>query len=93
MLVAGPVFFRQVQDECLGVEWGVCMALYCFIFLTGVVGPGVRSILAISDPWNDVLATGGDCLVYWGRSECLGVEWGFCLSFGLFQGRIRELSG
>ena len=69
------------------------MGLYCFLFLTGGVGPGVGSILAIAAPWANVLATGGDYFVCWGRSECLGVECFFCLGFGFFQGGIRDFSG
>ena len=80
----GACFIRQGRDECLGVEWGGCMGLYCFLFLAGGVGLGVRSILEISAPWADILATSGDCFVCWGWSECLGVEWGFCLGFGFF---------
>ena len=86
-------FVCQGRDGCLSVEWGVCMGIFCFILLTGGVVPGVRSILAIADPWDGILATGGDCFIYWGQSECLHVEWGFCLGFGFFQGVIRDLSG
>ena len=68
------------------------MGLYCFLFLTGGVVPCVRYILAMAAPWADILATDGDCFICWGRSECLGVEWGFCLGFGFFQGEIRDLS-
>ena len=70
----GDYFVGQIQDECLGVECGVCMVLYCFIFLTGGVGPVVHSILSIYAPWYDVLATGGDCFVCWVQSECLDVK-------------------
>ena len=80
----GDYFVCQVRDECLGVEWGGFMVLCCFLFLAGGVGLGVRSILEISAPWADILATSGDCFVCWGWSECLGVEWGFCLGFGFF---------
>ena len=73
----GACFVRQCQDECLGVEWGVFMGLYCFLFLAGGVCSGVRSILSMAAPWANILATGGDCFVCWGRSECLGVDWVF----------------
>ena len=73
----GTCFFRQVWYECLGIEWGVCTGLYCFLSLTVGVGPGVRSILAMAAPWADILAIGGDCFICWGRSECLGVDWVF----------------
>ena len=70
----GDFFVRQGQDECLGVEWGVCMDIYCFLFLTGGVVPGVCSILVISAAWVDVLVTVGECFVCWVQSECLGIE-------------------
>ena len=63
------------------------MVLYCFILLTGGVGPGVRYILVIAAPWGDVLATSGDCFVCWFQSEFLGVEWGFRLGFGFSRGK------
>ena len=64
MIVSGQgLFFHQGLDECLCVEWKVCMGIYCFIFLTGGVGPGVCYILAIYVPWADVPANGGDCFV------------------------------
>ena len=69
------------------------MGLYCSLSLTGVVGPGILSILAMAEPWADILSTGGDCFLCWGQSECLGVEWGFCLGFGFFPGGIRDHSG
>ena len=61
----GDCFVRQVRDECLGVEWGFCMSLCCFLFLSGRVGPGVRSILTIAGPWAGILDTVGGCFVYW----------------------------
>ena len=56
----GARFFRQGRYECLGVDWGVCMGIYCFLFLTGGVGPGFRSILAMASTLVDILATGGE---------------------------------
>ena len=53
------------------------MGLYGFLYLAGGVGPGVRSILTIADPCDDILATGRDCFVNCGRSEFLGVQWDF----------------
>ena len=69
------------------------MGLYCFLFLDGLVGTGVCSILDMADPWADILATGGYCFVCWGRSECLGVECFFCLGFGFYSGGKKYLSG
>ena len=86
-------FLCQGQDECLGVEWGVCMGVYCFLLLNGGVGPGARSILVIGAPWADFLATGWECFVCWGQIECLGIEWGFFLGLGFSQGGGREFSG
>ena len=81
----GASFVCQGQDECLGVEWVLCMGIYCCRFLAGGVGPGIRSILAMADPWDDILATDGGYFVSWGRIECLGVEWDFF--WALFSSR------
>ena len=89
----GDFFVRQGQDTCLGVEWGVCMGIYCFFLLNGGVGPGARSILVIGAPWADFLATSWEFFFCWGQIECLGIEWDFFLGLGFFQGGGREFSG
>ena len=73
MLVTG-LFFCQVQDECLGVEWRVCLCIFSLILLSGGVDPGVRCILHIAASRANILVSGGECFVCWGRSEHLGVE-------------------
>ena len=77
MLVVGHVLSVRYSMSVWLLSGGVCIGQYCFLFLDIAVGPGVRSILDIDDPWSDALATVGDCFVCWGKSECLGVEWFF----------------
>ena len=38
---------------------------------------GVRLILAVASPEDDIFAGGGACFILWGHSERLGVEWKF----------------
>ena len=58
------------------------MGLLSFLFLSGIIGPGVRHILDVVAPRIDIHASGGACFVCWSRDEYLGVEWGFCLCLG-----------
>ena len=67
------------------------MGIYCFLFLTGKVGPCVCSILEIAAPWADLIVTSGECFFCFVRSECLGVEWGVCLGVGFFQVGMWDL--
>ena len=85
MLVAGPVLSIRASMIIWLLSGGGCMGLYCFLFLAGGVGLGIHYILAISAPWVDVLATGGDCFVYWGQSECLVLS-GFLYGLQILPG-------
>ena len=65
----GACFVCQFQDECVGVEWGVCLYM-CLVFfsvrirvLSGGIGPIVPRIMAIGDPGSDALDSGEACFL------------------------------
>ena len=58
------------------------MVILPFILLTGGIGPGVRLILAVAAPRDDVLAKGGACFIDRVHNECLVVEWEVCICLG-----------
>ena len=62
------------------------MGLLSFIFLSGVIGSGVRHVLDVASPRSDVPASGGGCFVRRVHNEHLGVEREFYLCLVLGSG-------
>ena len=53
---------------------------------------GVRLILAVAAPEDNIFAGGGACFVLRGHSERLGVEWKFCICLVLGWGFCNFLA-